>query len=889
MLEPLPTRAQAGALELAAAVDEEKPFGCRAGPPAAKLAVIAGTGTNGVAVQGPATATPLSDPYGVAVDAAGNVYIADANNNRIEKVTPSGALTFVAGNGAYGTPAAGPALSSPMDFPPDVAVDSTGALYIVQHYDSQIDKVVNGTLSRYAGTGTAGGPPIPGPATSSPEDEPYGVAVDAAGDVFIADSLNNVVEKVTPAGVLSIVAGTGTQGTPTPGPATSSRLHAPNQVAVDGSGNLYITDSTNNVIEKVNTQGILSIFAGTGTAGTSTPGGLATASRLSAPYGVGVDAAGDVYIADTGNNQIDEVNTAGVLSLVAGTGLAGSPTPGPAVDSKLIYPSAVAVGPTGNVYIADEGNNEVEEVAAATTVPVFTADSPPTAVAGTAYTYHFAASGAPAPTFTVASGTQPAGLTLNAATGVLSGTPTASGTFTVTATNSAGAVTTPSITVTVTSAVTTPTPVAPEATAGDSSVVASWTEPSPSTGITGYTASASPGPATCSTTSASATSCVLGAVAGTSYTVTVVTHSSTGADSAASVPLGAVTATSPVVPVVAPLSAPTTLSTSGGPVTSIVPSQPVTVVGTGFAPYSTATVIIYSDPTVLASVTTNGLGDFSAPVTVPVGLQFGEHNFVASGVDPAGQSHVLRLPVTISAAAAAATASHVIAIADNTGGHFLATAIGNVYNYGTKFWGSPHIRHIALVGPVVGIAPTARGGYVEATAVGNVYNYRTTFHGSPLVKHVKLTSAVVGIATTAKGGYLVATAGGNVYNYGTPFHGSLPSKHLALTSPIVGIAATANGGYVLTSAAGNVYAFGTASHGSPVAKHVTLTSPIVGFAATANGGYLLATAAGNVYAYGTRFGGAPHAKITAPVSGIAAANGVYRLTTTAGTVYTYRS
>jgi hypothetical protein len=379
-------------------------------------------------------------------------------------------------------------------------------------------------------------------------------------------------------------------------------------------------------------------------------------------------------------------------------------------------------------------------------------------------------------------------------------------------------------------------------------VIASWTAPSPATGITGYTAYAVPGPATCSTTAADPTTCILGAVAGQPYSVMVVAHSSSGVDSPPSSTSTTVTPTSPVVPIVAPLSAPTSLTTSRGQVASVVPSEALTVTGTGFLPDSTADVIIYSTATPLATVTTDSRGDFSAAVTVPADLQFGQHNFVASGEDSSGHTHLLRLPITISAASDPRVANHVIAVADNHTGDLLATAIGNVYNHGTKFWGSPHLRHVHLVTPIVGIAATSRGGYLEATAGGNVFNYRAKFDGSPHTRHVKLTSPIVGIAATG-------------------------------------------GGYVLTTAAGNVYAYGTRSHGSPRAAHVALTSPIVGIATTANGGYVLATASGQVYAYDVRFGGSPQAHITAasPVSGITAANGTYKLTTITGKTYTYRT
>jgi sugar lactone lactonase YvrE len=342
------------------------------------LSVVAGTGFSGSPAPGPATSSDLSGPAAVAVDSSGNLYIADFGNNVVEEVTPGGVLSIVAGTGTGGAPTPGPATSSNLYSPAGVAVDSAGNLYIADMFNNRVEKVTSGgVLSIVAGTGT-GGVPTPGPATSSDLYAPSGVAVDSAGNLYIADLNNNLVEKVTSGGVLSIVAGSGNVGRPTPGPATASALYYPFSVAIDSAGNLYIADSSNDVVEKVTSGGVLSIVAGTGTGGAPTPG-LATSSDLSDPQGVAVDSAGNLYIADANNSVIEQVTPFGVLSIVAGTGTFGPPTPGPAAASALNFPYGVAVDSSGNLYIADFGNNVVEEVTTSWTVP-----GPPTTVTATA-------------------------------------------------------------------------------------------------------------------------------------------------------------------------------------------------------------------------------------------------------------------------------------------------------------------------------------------------------------------------------------------------------------------------------------------------------------------------------------------------------------------------
>jgi hypothetical protein len=221
-----------------------------------------------------------------------------------------------------------------------------------------------GIISRVAGTGTAGSSGDDGPATDAQLQVPAGVAVTADGGFLIADQLNNVVRKVSAAGVITRVAGTGTAGNSGDGgPATDAQLSAPGGVAVTADGGFLIADSNNNVVRKVSAAGVISRVAGTGTAGNSGDDGPATSAQLSRPLGVTATADGAALIADTTNNVVRNVSAAGVISRVAGTGTAGnSGDDGQATSAQLHAPARVAVTADGTILISDAANNEIRMV-----------------------------------------------------------------------------------------------------------------------------------------------------------------------------------------------------------------------------------------------------------------------------------------------------------------------------------------------------------------------------------------------------------------------------------------------------------------------------------------------------------------------------------------------
>jgi len=326
---------------------------------------IAGNGTAGFGGDGSmGTSAEVSFPTGVAVDSSGNVYIADSLNRRIRKLASGGNISTVAGNGNYSYSGdSGQAISAQLNTPQAVATDSSGNLYIADTVNNVVRKVTAaGVISTIAGNGTAGSGGDGSAATSAQLHSPQGIAVDASGNVYVSDTQNARVRKISN-GTINTVAGSGTAGFGGDGgSATSAQLNIPAGLSVDGAGNLYIADFSNNRIRKVTPGGAITTLAGNGLAGYSGDGGAAANAQLTTPVGVATDSSGNVYIGDTGNNAVRVVNSSGIISTVAGNGLAGySGDDGPAVSAMVGNPTGVAVDASGNLYISD-GSVRVRKV-----------------------------------------------------------------------------------------------------------------------------------------------------------------------------------------------------------------------------------------------------------------------------------------------------------------------------------------------------------------------------------------------------------------------------------------------------------------------------------------------------------------------------------------------
>ena len=266
-------------------------------------------------MAGPATSAELKGPQGVSVDSAGNLYIADYGNSRIRKVNAAtGVITTVAGNGSgVYSGDGGPATSAGFVAPGEVIVDSAGNLYITDYNGCRIRKVTAGTgvITTVAGNGTVGYSGDGGPATSAAFHYPGGVGIDSAGNLYIADQYNDRIRKVSATtGIITTVAGNGTQGySGDGGPATSAELYYPGTIAIDSANNVYFSDQFNNRIRKIDAKTqVISTLAGTGPSAYSGDGGAATRAKLGGALGISLDSAGDIIIADFGNNRIRKVD-----------------------------------------------------------------------------------------------------------------------------------------------------------------------------------------------------------------------------------------------------------------------------------------------------------------------------------------------------------------------------------------------------------------------------------------------------------------------------------------------------------------------------------------------------------------------------------------------------
>jgi sugar lactone lactonase YvrE len=337
------------------------------------ITTFAGTGLPGFSGDGgPATSAQLTAPRGVAVDRAGNVYIADSINHRVRKVSPNGTITTVVGTGTPGLSGdGGPATSTQIFSPSDVAVDGQGNLYISDL--RRVRKVSpDGTIAAFAGTDATGFSGDGGPATSAQMGAPAGLAVDGQGNVFITDKLNQRVRKVSTDGTIRTVVGSGGAGySGDGGLAITARLTFPDDIAVDGQGNLYIAEALINRVRKVDPGGTITTVAGTGAqGGFSGDGGPATAAQLWEPAGLAVDGQGNLYVSDQKNQRVRKVGRDGLIETIVGTGTFGFlGDGGPAGLAQLNGPQGLAVDARGDLYVSDSFNHRVRKVGRAEVAP----------------------------------------------------------------------------------------------------------------------------------------------------------------------------------------------------------------------------------------------------------------------------------------------------------------------------------------------------------------------------------------------------------------------------------------------------------------------------------------------------------------------------------------
>ncbi len=332
-------------------VYENYTFTTLAGPPEAGAGSFDGAGG----------AARFRFPSGAAVDNGGNVYVADTGNHTIRKISPSGAVATLAGLAASSGNTDGTGSAARFNAPAGVAVDTAGNVYVADTSNHTIRKITPaGVVTTLAGLAGSSGS-ANGTGSAARFDTPEGVAVDTAGNVYVADTRNCTIRKITPAGVVTTLAGSAPKLGSADGTGSAARFYYPFGIAVDGSGNLYVADTYNSTLRKITAAGVVTTLAGTATL-TGSTNDTGSAARFNFPVGVGVDNGGNVYLADYGNHEIRKVTSGGVVTTLAGSaGVSGS-VDGTGGAARFKNPFAVTVDNGGNVYVADYGNHTIRKV-----------------------------------------------------------------------------------------------------------------------------------------------------------------------------------------------------------------------------------------------------------------------------------------------------------------------------------------------------------------------------------------------------------------------------------------------------------------------------------------------------------------------------------------------
>lgn len=431
---------------------------------AATLAVIGGTpltvstfaGQAGISgsADGTGSAAHFLAPADLAVDGAGNVYVADTDNHVIRKITSGGIVTTLAGMAGSQGSADGTGSAARFDFPAGVTIDGAGTVYVADTGNHTIRKITpTGVVTTLAGAPGASGT-SDGSGAAARFNGPSGVVVDATGNLYVADTLNHAIRKITPGGVVSTPAGAAGWSGSTDGTGDQVRFYGPQGLALDGAGNLYVVDTTNNTLRKlVLATGVVSTYVGQSRASGSADGS-ANVARFSYPSGIATDSAGNLYVADTDNHTIRQITPAGAVSTLAGLAGASGSADGVGAAARFTYPTGIAADVNGNLYIADTNNHTIR-VAYFPAPPAITAQpQSQTVSAGTNVQFSVTTSGKPVPTYqwffngTAISGATSSSLSLP---DVQAGN---AGNYTVAVTNDSGSATSNAATLTVNAATT---------------------------------------------------------------------------------------------------------------------------------------------------------------------------------------------------------------------------------------------------------------------------------------------------------------------------------------------------------------------------------------------------------------------------------------------------
>jgi hypothetical protein len=320
------------------------------------VSTLAGSAGQKGDADGTGTQALFAYPYGISCDGAGHIYIVDSGNNAIRVTTTSGAVTTVAGAGSL-SPGSSDGVGGAARFsnPSGVAADNLGNVYVADTNNSTIRKITSGgTVTTFAGAAGATGT-TDGTGSAARFNAPAGIAVDSSGNVYVADTNNDSIRKISTGGAVTTLAGVGGQTGSSDGTGGSARFNSPHAVAVDSAGNVYVADFFNTTIRKINPSGTVTTLAGS--AGqTGFTDGTGVVARFNQPYGLAVDGSGNVYVADTYNRAVRMITPGGTVTTINGT------------QTRFYYPQGIAVDGSGNIYVAD-GDNQAVMMGAAVSAP----------------------------------------------------------------------------------------------------------------------------------------------------------------------------------------------------------------------------------------------------------------------------------------------------------------------------------------------------------------------------------------------------------------------------------------------------------------------------------------------------------------------------------------
>lgn len=349
-----------------------------------QTSTFAGSGTAGAA-NGTGTAATFNQPSGIVVSSAGVVYVAETGNDKIRKITAAGVVSTLAGSGTVGS-ANGTGTAASFNNPKGLAMDGSGNIYVADYSNNLIRKITAaGVVTTFAGSGTAGA--ANGTGTAASFNLPVSLAIDASGNVYVSDYGNHLIRKITSAGVVTTFAGSGTAGAAN-GTGTAASFNHPFGITLDASGNLYVADQLNNMVRKISSTGVVTTLAGSSSAGNVN--GAGTAARFSGPVSITNDAAGNIYVGEMGNYDIRAITPSGQVTTLSGAFAIAARQDGQGSIAAFNYPFCIDADKYGNIFVADYNNNEIRKT-------VTTA-------------------------FAIV-GTLPSGLVLNTATGTITGKP----------------------------------------------------------------------------------------------------------------------------------------------------------------------------------------------------------------------------------------------------------------------------------------------------------------------------------------------------------------------------------------------------------------------------------------------------------------------------------